>query len=466
MKVAQVLYVLLFVVVIYLIVTSTHLLDNEGFQSFSSEPVIPKVLEPTKLDTQASPNPSTPGELPFGPYGQMASVGSFQYQDPALLPAELTQMKKLGEDIRSFLVFEGPQLADSSDPTVQLPLTQLRADSNKIEQEISVLKNNAGVQSQLTQQDLADIEGSLVFLQRKVRLFETAGVVSGGSEGFQDAGLNQTRGPKASLQDLQTLQTKIYAAILSLSASGTTNPVVQSRIQTLQKMYTDVSDMLKKLNSGAWTANDIPVYASDVQQLLPGLANPSAQLNPLIPTGSGSKLSPIEQQIGTLVGEDNAKSVFNSLKDKGMFRVSVDLGYNVGGPSINRTFNMQPDGSMSTYTGSQRHAKEDTGMQVDLPFDSKTPGMDDNAAANSKGSQVGRFDWKKRASTICEQVRLRGLNPEDFGCIAPNSLMSPAYSWRGHAKMVCGRLGTTMDPGLPSTCGCPPPNWKGWTLSL
>jgi hypothetical protein len=461
MKATPILYLLLFISIVYWIVTSTHLLDNEGFQADSLQPVIPKILEPKILETKAVPNPSIPGELPFGPYAQTPSVGSYQYQDPSLLPAELIQMKKLYEDIRSFLVFEGPQLANTSDPTVQLPYTQLRADSNRIQQELAVIKNNPGIQAQLTQQDLGDIEGSLVFLQKKVRLFETTGIVMGDSEGFQD----MNKGPKASKKDLELLQTKIYAAILTLSASGTKDPVVQARIKQLQKLYTDVTDMITKLNKGIWTANDIPVYAADIQQLLPGLANPKARLNSLVTTGSSQTLSPIEKQIGNLVGADNAKSVFNNLKEKGMFRVSVDLGYNVSSPTINRSFQLKPDGSMEDVPGAQGTSNDS--MKMDLPFDSKTQGMDDRAeSASTPASQAGRFDWKKRASSICEQVRLREMNPKDFGCIAPNSLMSPAYSWRGHTKMVCGRLASTMDPSLPASCGCPPPNWKGWTLSV
>ena len=116
-------------------------------------------------------------------------------------------------------------------------------------------------------------------------------------------------------------------------------------------------------------------------------------------------------------------------------------------------------------------SSSDTPIKMDLPFDTKLPGMDDRASmsptdSSSNKSQVGRFDWNKRANFICEQVKARGMNPEDFGCIAPNSLMSPAYSWRGHTKMICGRLQATMDPGLPVSCGCPPANWKGWTLSV
>ena len=171
MKATQILYLILIIGIIFWIVSSTQLLNfsREGFEGLlaspNSEPVIPKVLVPTSIAMEAMPNPATLDTIPFGPYAQTASVGSYQYKDPATLPAELSQMKKIHEDIRSFLMFEGVGLADTSDPTVQLPLTQLRADSQKIQSEISVLDKNPGVDSQLTQQELANIEGSLTFLQ-------------------------------------------------------------------------------------------------------------------------------------------------------------------------------------------------------------------------------------------------------------------------------------------------------------
>lgn len=505
MKATQILYLVLVLVIIYWIATSTHLLDSlsEGFEdvrsSPKSEPVIPKGLVPEKLDTEAMPNPSIPGTLPFGPYAQMASVGSFQYQDPAMLSAQLTQMKKVNEDLKSFLAFEAVSLNNSSDPTVQLPLTQLRADSQKLEQEITTLNKNPGLQAQLTQQDLADIEGALMFLQKKVRLFETAGVVSGGSEGFQnpkkesnkprgsdkkdksseksdDKPAENSRTPgekkKATKDDIEKLRGNVHRAILILSASGTVDPVVQARLKRLQQMYTALTDMVTKLNKGQWTEKDIPVYKEDINEILPNLAKPNKNVKDIFNQGSGKKLNPIEQQLSTLVGAEHAQDVFKSLKEKGMFKISLDLGYNVGGPSIKRETSLQKDGSMKSSDGLHPHStgkgsnEVTRGTQMDLPFDSNEPGMDDRHATMNPSSEASRFDWKKRATSICEQVKLRGLDPLDFGCIPKDSLTSPAYSWRGHAKMVCGRLGTTMDPDLPIACGCPPQKWKGWTLSV
>lgn len=555
MKPTTVLYLLLLLGLIAWILNSTHLLDSakEGFEDLLSspisEPIVPKGLIPTTTDTAAMPNPNVPNGLPFGPYGQMASVGAFQYQDPAMMPAELVQMKKINEDLRAFLAFEGVHLANSSDPTVSLPLTQLRADSRKLQEEVSVLDKNPGVQSQLTQQSLADIDGALSFLQKKVRLFETAGVVSGGSEGFQGsrkpiggdkdangcliaggytwcATLNKcvrkwetpcppkkpspindkdiarspkdvvkvigkavaegdNRSPKAkegektkaTKKDLELLQTKTYAAILTLSASGTVDPVVQARIKRLQEMYTALSDMITKLNKGQWTQKDIPVFKEDIQEVLPNLAKPQRDVKDVFSQGNGKKLNPIEEQLSGLVGVENAQDVFKNLKERGMFRISMDLGYNVTGsskdPTYKRKLDLQGDGSMKSSHGMHPHttghgSNEGKGphndsLQTDSAYDSVSLGMDDNAIARSNQPKASHFDWKKRATTICEQIKLRGLDPLDFGCIAKDSLMSPAYSWRGHAKMICGRLGTTMDPDLPVVCGCPPQKWKGWS---
>ena len=531
MKPTTVLYLLLLLGLIAWILNSTDLLDSakEGFEDLLSspisEPIVPKGLVQAKGDTEAMPNPSIPNQLPFGPYGQMASVGSFQYQDPAMMPAQLTQMKKINEDLRSFLAFEGVQIANSSDPTVSLPLTQLRSDSRKLQEEVSVLDKNPGIQSQLTQQSLADIEGGLMFLQKKVRLFETAGVVSGGSEGFRDApkpigGTKDAHGcltaagytwcstlnkcvrssetpcpppttkdgekTKATKKDLELLQTRTYAAILTLSASGTVDPVVQARIKRLQEMYTALSDMITKLNKGQWTQKDIPVFKEDIQEILPNLAKPQKDVKDVFSQGNGKKLNAIEQQLSGLVGVENAQDVFKNLKERGMFRISMDLGYNVtdplskgkSNPTYKRDLNLHSDGSMKVSSGINPHVsaqggpmsqseymdnERHGGLHMNSAYDSHSSGMDDNAIARSSLPQAAHFDWKKRATTICEQVKLRGLDPLDFGCIPKDSLMSPAYSWRGHAKMVCGRLGTTMDPDLPVVCGCPPQAWKGWS---
>lgn len=490
MKTSQIIYLIVFIGVIVWMATQTPLFDRvrrpEGFENPNerSEPVIPMGIPQVKLDTSPGPNPTDPGQLPFGPYAQMASVGSYQYQDPSLMPAVLQQMKQLREDIRGFLVFEGAQVASSSDPTVQLPLTQIRADSRKLDQEISVLENNPGIQSQLTQQDVADMQGALTFLQKKVRLFQTSGVIN--KEGFEDMSTGVIK-TKATRADLQVLQSKIYGSILALSASGTTDPVVQSRIKALQMMYSDVSDMLNKLDQGIWSDVDIPVFKEDIENILPKLASPNESIGDLFNQSSGKPMSPATQALASVVGEANADAVFKNLQENGMFRLNLDIGYNVPGTGktmkATQGYTVDAEGMLkkeelktgmtdtkstkatvtSTAHGMSPSNSQDALLDTDTAYDSEMPGYMDRFRQGGM-SVAGNLDWKLRTEQICEQIRMRGDNPADFGCIPRGSVMSPAYSWRGHAKMICGRLAATTDPALPETCGCPPQGWKGWTM--
>ena len=474
MKLMQTLYLICFLGIVFYIVNSSHLLDR-GLESFenpvqtiaNSLPNVTMPLEQKRISSEKIPDIAMPGGLPYGPYLQTASVGSYQFQDPSIMPAELSQIKSVSEDVESFLRFEAQSIDTSSDPTVSLPLTQLRADVNKLNQEISVLKKNPGIASTLTQETLADIQGSLTFLQRKVRVFQTAGVVSGGVEGFADKA--KTR---ATPDDLQSLQKKIYAAILILSASGTQDPIVQARIQNLQKMYNQTTEMITKLDKGFWKPADIPVFQEDITTILPSLDKPNQPLMDLTQQGDGTQLTPIEMQLAGLVGAGNAKAVFKNIQDRGSFNVSIDLGYNTkkdpAGENPTNNAGMLPQ--QNTMKDSSIHLTRgvsygsSTDQDVDGPFDSTMSGMDDRAELTQKSITPGHLDWKQRAAGICDQIKQRGLDPLDFGCISQGSIMSPAYSWRGHTKMVCGRLAATTDPNLPRVCGCPPSEWNGWSL--
>ena len=200
----------------------------------------------------------------------------------------------------------------------------------------------------------------------------------------------------------------------------------------------------------------------DINQILPSLDKPNKPIMDIFAQGDGKQLNPVEQQLAALVGNDQAQNVFKSLVDKGSFK--IELGY--GNSMYSKKMKMNADGTVSTS------ATDDTAttsvLHNDTPFDNTMPGVEERGVESAKAkhnTQPGGLDWKKRSESVCEQVRLRGLDPLDFGCLAPKSMMSPAYSWRGHTKMICGRLAATTDPNLPTVCGCPPANWKGWSLS-
>lgn len=74
-----------------------------------------------------------------------------------------------------------------------------------------------------------------------------------------------------------------------------------------------------------------------------------------------------------------------------------------------------------------------------------------------------QFDWKERSKQICAQIKMRNMDPYEFGCLKDSeAVRQQNFSWRGYTKMVCTRLATVFDPSIPELCGCPPPAWIGW----
>ena len=129
--------------------------------------------------------------------------------------------------------------------------------------------------------------------------------------------------------------------------------------------------------------------------------------------------------------------------------------FSTGFPSISEmTATANPGGTNFSPTGSRKNK---------YTMNLEDQRMD--ALSATKPSDPGHFDWRQRAKNIRESIRSRGLSPSDFGCLTPEqeNSVSPTFSWRGYSKMVCNRLGTTMDPGLPEVCGCPPEGWLGWS---
>ena len=81
---------------------------------------------------------------------------------------------------------------------------------------------------------------------------------------------------------------------------------------------------------------------------------------------------------------------------------------------------------------------------------------------------AGQCDWKTRALQITQQIRKRGLNPNDFGAknerelaAMPLNELNP-FSWKGYASLICRRLQAVDMNRTDEMCGCPPSTWKGW----
>ena len=93
-------------------------------------------------------------------------------------------------------------------------------------------------------------------------------------------------------------------------------------------------------------------------------------------------------------------------------------------------------------------------------------GMDDSNEMNKveEKKENSGFNWKRRAKEIKENIHRANMNPSDFGCLERGAVVGPEFSWRGHTKMICSRLASAADPGIPEQMGCPPVSWKGWRL--
>lgn len=504
---------LLFVLLVIYIFTS----KTEGFNPVNTEPehkvnipinIIPSPIPPpparSMSDDDVKPS-SLPGQLPVAPYEQIAAASPLPYQDPALLKANRQQLVTALENLKGFLAFEAQEISERSDPSIQLPLNTARGDFKKLQDEVYVLNRNPGLQSTITQEQLAEIEANLAFLQQTVRLIGAAGPIQGPiyeftkninvKEGFENK--TTSTGQIASESDLKNFVSRLDGEIKRLSASGTTDPVVVARISYLNKIKVDIDSILTQLKSGILMTTEIPVMKKDIEKALPILGKPSEPLPQIIkklnlPAGINNMLPSnlqndpqVARQIDRLIdkyADDIVKGVSAS--------ASLNIKYTAPRETETKNYKITIDANgipMMIPDGypNQKNLDLASGVKTRLEHnDNNIKGngtfsyADPSSISNShvvdpladKPEDAGRgpahFDWKERAKQIEDQIKKRGLNPVDFGILPENVKVSSDFSWRGYARMICTRLQATMDPSLPETCGCPPNNWKGWNQTI
>ena len=404
-----------------------------------------------------------PGDIPVAPYQQIGATNPLPYQDTTLIKANRQQLISLLELLKGFLAFEAQELSEKSDPTIQLPLATARSDFQVLQNEVSVLNRNPGVQPTITLSHLNDMNSNLAFLQQQVRLMGSAGTLQGPIYQFTEEGFQGTQGP-ATLEDLEAFVTRIQGEILRLSASGTTDPTMTSRVAALTQMKNDVQTIVDQVNKGTLMRVEIPIMKDDIDKALPILGKPSEPLPQLLkaaklPAGLANALPSNVQK------DPDTMREISKLVDK--YGDQIVKG-------ITATFQVK-------YAPAESHQRNSTIDQTGfpslndlanvsnakfIPNDSGAPVTDRLAALPAQaGRGPSHFDWKQRAKEIEAQIKKRGLKPADFGMMQEGSKISADFSWKGYARMICTRLQATTDPSLPETCGCPPMNWKGWRIS-
>jgi hypothetical protein len=470
----------LLVIVVLAYYLTQPLSNKETFSDTYAQPpkhdlTIPKTIMPPPPVVKTSPNASQiPGTIPNAPYQQIARNLPYAYQDPALIKTTRQRILDTLELLKGFLAFQANEIEYRSDPTIQLPLITARSDFQRLSSEANVLQRNPGLQPDMTEKEINEINDNLAYLQREVELiganrpFENTGLQN--LEGFQNPGGDSYE--PASEDDLKEFSARIQGEILRLSASGTTDPVVNARITNLTNLKNDVDGVLAKIQSGAILSNEVPIQKADIQKALPILGKPTEPLPQILkmaqlPAGLANMLpsaitkDPVAiQQTNSLI-QKYAQDFF----DGASASVAVRINY---------TSPREVEIAQSR-AGSQKSMVDQTGFPSNEDLDAVANGL--QVASTLTPSRVtdpygndpraelrspAHFNWKERARHIEDQIRRRGIPDNAVGLMPRENRVGQDFSWKGYAKMICSRLQSNFDTGVPEACGCPPGDWKGW----
>ena len=465
--------------------------SKEGFQSgvggaaaaISQQGIVkvPKDATPEPKAIEASsPAPyMPPADKEYGPaFGEIASVNSLPYRDPALETASYKRLAELRQDLAGFIAFEAKSLQQQGDPSIQLPLGTLRGDFQRVSDEVAVLKRNPGLNSQMTMRDVTDIQANLDYLRKQYRLSINSVSWDDSKEGFEDAPA------RATLQDVQNAKLRVDSEIRRLSASGTNDPVTTGRVAVLTRISQKIDEIINDVKSGARTADQIPIMKKDLDAFLPIAGDPSQPIPKFL---DESGLPPVLENLfpaygaGDISGAKMASYLFNQYADTVVKGLSWNIGVKYTSPNEVAVAKSSSGSGLTTGDDTQIPPMYSTVAEtsqlgttenvvgptksMSSPFTYTRGEMEDctNPSRKAKGGgEASHYDWKVKSASICEAIRRRGYNPGDFGCISNTASVGNDYSWRGNARMVCTRLQSSLDTALPEVCGCPPVDWAGW----
>ena len=473
--------------------TCTDWTYKEGFKGLLGQEGPP----PTSLTQKApSQEPTGISDLPSAPITGLAENSPLPYQDPAQQKGSTKMLAMLNADMEGFAASELPGLKSvgSSDPSVSLPITRFNGDFQRVKDEMAVIKNSPGLQPQLAVDDIQDMASNLRFLQRQYRTYAGSKMVEEPAAPLSSVGLPTTEGftgttdTRITVDQLKDLSTKLSVEIVRLQKSGTNDPVVKSRVNVFTSMLQFVNNIKSRIDNGTLKAADIPIKLTDYQNFLPALGTNSGGIGKLMSASGLSSLSSLfnAYDAGDISGSQIAEALFEKYADEILKGMSYNLTFSYTSPSEVAKEQAIASGwnAKNAYSSFSKQGGVSSGALGALAQDDVMDGLLDGFSGerdkirgefeekiqhlsrppSQAPTQIGKFDWKVRAEAITENIRKAGMNPDDFGCLGRGAQVSKDYSWRGHAKMVCSRLATHADPGIPEQMGCPPVSWKGWRM--
>jgi hypothetical protein len=396
-------------------------------------------------------------------------------------------LSTLKADMEAFAKSELPGLKSvgSSDPSVSLPITRFNGDYQRVKDEVATIMNSPGLQPQLAIVDMEDMASNLRFLQRQYRTYAGSKMVDKPKEPLSSVGLDKKEGftgtsdIRITVDQLKDLSTKLSVEIVRLQKSGTTDPVVKSRVNVFTSMLQFVNNIKSRIDNGTLKAADIPIKLTDYKNFLPALGTNSGGIGKLMSASGLSSLSSLfnAYDAGDISGSKVAEALFEKYADEILKGMSYNLTFSYTSPSEVAKEQAIAAGwnAKNAYSSFAKQGGVSSGDIMHGLLDGFSGGVTGRGEFEDKiqhlsrplseaPTQIGKFDWKVRAEAITENIRKAGMNPDDFGCLARGAQVSKDYSWRGHTKMVCSRLATHADPGIPEQMGCPPVSWKGWRM--
>lgn len=475
------LFLLIGITILYVTYSKVDSFVGTEMKSLKGLPEEPKFVVPEAIP---APPPIGPDDVqPYAPPtfsllspppGGVAVVNSLPYKDPAQEKAPFSRIKNLLETAYGFVRNEAPEIEKSSNPALMLPLTTLRGDIQRLKDEVSVLSQNPGIESTLTQSDVDDMEANLSYLQKRWRL-QTDNKTS--IEGFQDVSGNDMS-EKATLNDLKDVAIKLQVEITRLSALSATDPLISNRISKLSLIATEIEGIISKVENGTMTVDMIPVTKENYNSFLPLIMNPNSKLPSTL---KSADLSPSLASllpawlIGDISGSELTTYVVNNYLDTFFNGLSWDMRLNYTAQRLKEVADAKEKATENTLDGLKVTLENTRLMQANEAatqggaaptdyrgqFASATSELGNTTTTNTS-SPASAFDWQERSKQICAAIEKNGYEPGDFGCMSEDASVGANFSWRGYARMICTRVGTLYDPGAPQSCGCPPVEWSGW----
>jgi hypothetical protein len=472
------------IVIGFSILIATIILNVCGKKVTSKEGFASKGPEVTTLPPSPQAN-SDVAYLPNAPINELSDAPLPAY-DPAYPRTLIPPILQLKYAMDDFYERELPYIQNTSDSSVQLPISQLRGDYQTLKAELQFLALNEYNPPQLTVQEVERMGQNLRFLQKEARTLSpvTEGFTSSSSpspssssssspspssssrssSSSSSSSPSSSRSPSSSsssssspssnknpisFTNLEILSLKLAVEIARLTATGTTDSLVKARINIYTQIKSTVDTLISKVKDGSLDPTQIPISQSDYDAFLPSLGSGSAGPGGLLFNNGYSTLSSLfnSYQLGDLSGAKLAETLFNTYGDNLVNGLSYNVSLSYTSP--NET---TKEVAKALYRGE---------FQDTIDGFEEVEGFADMPLASLNKSNKG-FNWKDKCSQLYSALKRMSLDPGDFGCLEPNTQVSPDYSWRGNAKMICTRAATHYDPALPEQIGCPPVGWKGW----